>query len=106
LKIDALKRTLATLHFPDRDLLKTAGLAPLAGRYNAYALAADGKKLCVLVSKGVMPQAASKLPEGELQGKVVVLEQQASKWARIWPSAAPAPEAPPVDAGPLVIIED
>jgi hypothetical protein len=89
ISFEALKALLGSLHFPDRDILTLAGLAPLAAQYVAYSVRLDGRSLHVLLVRSVKPAAARNLDEAEARASILVLERQAERWAKLWPPGGP-----------------
>jgi hypothetical protein len=110
MKLDVLQTFLTRLHFPDNDMLKRNGLGKLASSFQAYPVVDGGRQLCVLLPKGMSPQMAAKMAGPLLCERVIVLEQAASKWNKVFPSldakqaVDKEPEAEP--SCDIMIVED
>lgn len=95
-KYSDLKATLASLHFPDDEVLKRGPLMQLRKSYEAFVTNTAGAKICVLVPHGLKPRDASNLSEPEMVARrVIVLKDEQGKWARIWPNQSSQTKAEP-----------
>jgi hypothetical protein len=110
MKLDVLQTFLTRLHFPDNDMLKRNGLGKLASTFQAYPVNDGGRQLCVLLPKGMSPQMAAKMAGQQICERVIVLEQAASKWNKVFPSLEAKPavekEPEPAPACDIMIVED
>lgn len=85
MKLDVLQKYLMRLQIPDNDLLRRSGLSNFSKEYQAYPLRQDERQFCVLLPRGTSPRVAAKFDPPQLMQRVVVLEQAASRWNRVFP---------------------
>ena len=87
LPFDQLQLVMSKLRFADETALRTIGLAKLSKSFDAYPYVDGGRKLYCLLPKGMDVSQARQLSLGAASQKIIVLQQGARGYAKVWPSA-------------------